>query len=134
LGDGDRLTHGGEGSGVRLRPVDAPKEDLRRYLQVAREALVWKLEGLSEYDIRRPMTPTGTNLLGLIKHAAGVQIGAFGGRLGRPGDEPMPWLDEGAEPNADMWATPAESRDNIVGLYSRGWRRPAATTRAVPLH
>jgi hypothetical protein len=106
LGDGDRLTHGGEGSGVRLRPVDAPKEDLHRYLQIAREALVWKLEGLSEYDIRRPMTPTGTNLLGLVKHAAGVEFGYFGEVFGRPSDEPMPWLDESAEPNADMWATP----------------------------
>ena len=41
-----------------------PKSDLRRYLQRGREALVWKLDGLSEYDIRRPLVPTGTNLLG----------------------------------------------------------------------
>ena len=47
------------------------KQALRRYLLQAREALLWKLEGLSDYDIRRPMTPTGTNLLGLVKHAGG---------------------------------------------------------------
>ena len=35
-----------------------------------REALVWKLDGLSEYDVRRPLTLTGTNLLGLVKHNA----------------------------------------------------------------
>jgi hypothetical protein len=46
------------------------KDDLHGYLRGARETLVWKLEGLSEYDIRRPMTPTGTNLLGLVKHLA----------------------------------------------------------------
>ena len=50
------------------------KETLVHYLQGARDALVWKLEGLSEYDVRRPLTPTGTNLLGLVKHAAGVEL------------------------------------------------------------
>ncbi|HEU5388141.1 MAG TPA: DUF664 domain-containing protein [Streptosporangiaceae bacterium] len=39
------------------------KADLRRYLQEAREALLWKLDGLSEYDIRRPLVPAGTSLL-----------------------------------------------------------------------
>ncbi len=55
-----------------------PKADLHRYLQGARDALLWKLAGLSEYDIRRPLTPTGTNLLGLVKHLAGLELGYFG--------------------------------------------------------
>ena len=50
-----------------------PKADLKRYLQLAREALVWKLDGLSDYDVRRPLVPTGTNLLGLVKHVASVE-------------------------------------------------------------
>ncbi len=54
-----------------------PKDDLHRYLQSAREALLWKLDGLSEYDVRRPLVPTGTNLLGLVKHQAGVELGYF---------------------------------------------------------
>jgi len=82
-----------------------PKADLHRYLQDAREALLWKLDGLSEYDIRRPLVPTGTNLLGLVKHVASVEFGYFGDCFGRPFDEPMPWLEDDAEPNADMWAT-----------------------------
>ena len=61
-----------------------PKTDLHRYLQAAREALLWKLEGLSEYDIRRPMVPTGTNLLGLVKHLASVEFGYFGNTFSRP--------------------------------------------------
>jgi hypothetical protein len=56
-----------------------PKADLRRYLQVGREALLWKLDGLSDYDVRRPMVPTGTNLLGLVKHVAGVEAGISNG-------------------------------------------------------
>lgn len=82
-----------------------PRTDLHFYLQSARDALLWKLEGLSEYDIRRPATPTGTNLLGLVKHAAGVELGYLGDTFGRPSGEPLPWLEDGAEANADMWAT-----------------------------
>ena len=52
-----------------------PKADLRRYLRDARDALLWKLDGLSEYDVRRPLAPTGTNLLGLVKHVTGVEQG-----------------------------------------------------------
>jgi hypothetical protein len=61
-----------------------PKADLLRYLQDGRDALLWKLDGLSEYDIRRPLTPTGTNLLGLVKHIASVELGYFGDTFGRP--------------------------------------------------
>jgi hypothetical protein len=60
------------------------KQTLRRYLQEARDALLWKLDGLSDYDIRRPMTPTGTNLLGLVKHCAAGEFVYFGRLPGRP--------------------------------------------------
>ena len=110
-----------------------PKEDLHRYLQAAREAMLWKLDGLSEYDVRRPMTPTGTNLLGLVKHVASVELGYFGATFGRPSAEPLPWFDDDAEPNADMWATPEESRDDIVSLYRRAWAHADATIESLPL-
>jgi uncharacterized damage-inducible protein DinB len=110
-----------------------PKADLRRYLQLARDALVWKLEGLSEYDARRPMVPTGTNLLGLVKHMAGIEAGYFGETFGRAFLEPLPWLAESAEPNADMWATAEESLEQIVGLYHRVWTGSDATIEALAL-
>jgi len=110
-----------------------PKADLRGYLQAAREALLWKLEDLSEYDVRRPMVPTGTNLLGLVKHVASVEAGYLGDTFGRPFDEPLPWLDDGAEPNADMWATAEESREQIVDLYHRVWAHSDATIDTLPL-
>ncbi|HET7326057.1 MAG TPA: DinB family protein [Nocardioidaceae bacterium] len=110
-----------------------PKADLHRYLQAARDALLWKLEGLSEYDVRRPMVPTGTNLLGLVKHVASVELGYFGETFGRPSDEPLPWFAEDAEPNADMWAAPDESRESIVGLYRRSWAHADATINALAL-
>ena len=110
-----------------------PKADLRRYLQAGREALLWKLDGLSAYDVRRPMVPTGTNLLGLIKHVASVEAGYFGATFSRPFPEPLPWIDVGAEPNADMWATAEESREQIVGLYHRVWAHSDATIEALSL-
>jgi hypothetical protein len=112
---------------------DAPKADLRHVLQVARDALVWKLDALSEYDARRPMVPTGTNLLGLVKHAAGVESGYLGAVFGRPFPELLPWTGDDADPNADMWATPGESRDDIVDLYRRVWAHSDATIDALPL-
>jgi hypothetical protein len=110
-----------------------PKADLHRYLQAARDALLWKLEGLSEYDVRRPMVPTGTSLLGLIKHVASVEFGSLGETFGRPSDEPLPWFEDGAETNADMWATADESREQVVGLYHRAWAHSDATIDALSL-
>ena len=110
-----------------------PKADLQRYLQAGRDALLWKLGGLSEYDIRRPLVPTGTNLLGLVKHVASVELGYFGETFGRPSGEPLPWFEDDAEPNADMWATAGESREQIVGLYHRSWAHSDATIEALSL-
>jgi uncharacterized protein DUF664 len=109
-----------------------PKADLHRYLQAAREALLWKLAGLSEYDARRPLTPTGTNLLGLVKHLAGVELWYFGDAFARPPGE-RPWSEEDARNNADMWATADESRDQIVGMYRRAWAHADETIEALDL-
>jgi uncharacterized damage-inducible protein DinB len=87
------------------------------YLQSARDALVWKLDGLDERQVRLPMTRTGTNLLGIVKHVASTEYGYFGEVFGRDGGIAMPWLDEGSEDNADMWATADESRDAVISLY-----------------
>jgi uncharacterized damage-inducible protein DinB len=110
-----------------------PKAELRLYLTRVRDALIWKMDGLSEYDVRRPLVPTGTNLLGLVKHVASVAAGYFGECFGRPFGEPMPWIDDDAEPNADMWATADETREQIVDLYRRAWAHADATLDALPL-
>jgi len=109
------------------------KADLLRYLRSGREALLWKLDGLSEYDVRRPLVPSGTNLLGLVKHVAGVEAGYLGEVFGRPFNEPLPWLEDDAEVNADMWATPDQSRESIVELYQRVWVHSDATVDALAL-
>jgi uncharacterized damage-inducible protein DinB len=115
-----------------MKPND-PRDDLHRYLKAAREAIIWKLDGLSEYDIRRPLTPTGTNLLGLVKHLATVELGYFGSTFGRPHNESLPWLAEGSAPNSDMWVCADESREDILSLYRRAWAHADATIEALPL-
>jgi uncharacterized damage-inducible protein DinB len=109
------------------------KTELHDYLQRGREDLLWKLDGASEYDVRRPLTPTGTNLLGLVKHVASVEAGYLGETFGRPFPEPLPWFKEGAEPNDDMWATADEGRDEITGLYRRVWAHSDATVDGLDL-
>jgi uncharacterized damage-inducible protein DinB len=113
--------------------VDEPKAILQRYLQRSRDVLLWKLDGLSEYDIRRPMTGTGTNLLGLVKHVAGVEAGYLGETFGRPFPESIPWLADDAEPNSDMFATPEESPEQLVELYRRVWLHSDETIATLPL-
>ncbi|MEV6288737.1 DinB family protein [Kribbella sp. NPDC051770] len=110
-----------------------PKDTLHTYLRSVREAMLWKLEGLSEYDVRRPVTPTGTNLLGLVKHLAIVEAGYFGATFGRPFPEHLPWWDDDAEPEADLWATVDESRDELVDLYRRVGAHSDATIEALDL-
>lgn len=104
------------------------KDILHRYLDEAREALRWKLDGLSEYDVRRPLTPHGTNLLGLVKHLSGCEMGYFGAVFGRPFPDPPAWLSSDV-PDVDMWATPDESRECIVDLYRRACAHADETIR-----
>ena len=110
-----------------------PKETLLAVLQARRADLLGKLDGLGEYDVRRPMTPTGTNLLGLVKHVASVQVGYFGEVFGRPADRVLPWFAEDAAPEADMWATAEESRAEIVELHHYSAEHSDATIRALAL-
>lgn len=112
---------------------DDAKADLHRYLRGAREALVWKLDGLSEQDARRPLTPTGTNLLGLVKHVSSVDVGYFGACFGRPFAGPLPWFDDDAEPNADFWVPAGVTRAEVLGLAERAWAHSDATIEALPL-
>ncbi|MET0806139.1 MAG: DinB family protein, partial [Lacisediminihabitans sp.] len=113
--------------------VDDAKTALKRYLDAARTNLLWKLDGLDDYDIRRPLVPTGTNLLGLVKHVASVEAGYLGDVFGRPSPESLPWFDDDAEADADMWATAEQSRDDIVALYRRVWEHSDETIRDLPL-
>jgi hypothetical protein len=109
-------------------------KDLRHYLQQSRDSLLRALDGVPEYDARRPLTPTGTNLLGLVKHLAGIESSYLGDCVGRPSPLRFPWVEDGSVwAGADMWPLPGESRDYLVGLYRSAWAHSDATIAELPL-
>ena len=112
---------------------DVAKAHLHDHLRWVREALLWKLDGLSEYDIRRPLTSTGTNLLGLVKHNAISDSRYFGEVFDRPFPEPLSRWDDREAWGTDHWATEHESRAEIIGLYRRVSTHADATIEALDL-
>jgi len=104
------------------------------YLQGARDALIWKLEGVSERDQRLPRTPTGMNLLGIVKHALNGEALYFGPTFGREWPTPGELVPVGgADPQADWYATEQESAAGLVDLYRRVQAFADATIDALPL-
>ncbi|MGA8115593.1 MAG: DinB family protein [Actinocatenispora sp.] len=112
---------------------DFAKEYLHNALRNTREVMLWKLDGLSEYDIRRPLTETGTNLLGLVKHLTLSESRYFGEIFDRPFPEPMPRWDDMDRRGDDMWATEYETRQDIVDRYRRVWEHSDATIAALAI-
>ncbi|UFN42698.1 DinB family protein [Nocardioides okcheonensis] len=111
----------------------AAKTNLHTYLRHEREAVLAKLDGLSDYDVRRPLTASGTNLLGLVKHLATWEARYLGEVFARPFPEPLSRWDVEEERLADMWATEHESRADVVDRYRRVWAHADATIEALDL-
>jgi hypothetical protein len=109
------------------------KDLLHEYLQTARQAVVWKLEGLSEYDVRRPLVPSGTNLLGLVKHLTCGELGYFGPVFDRPMGQPNVWFTEGVADNDDLFARSDEPREDVIAGYHRAWAVADETIKALDL-
>ncbi|KOV83483.1 type I restriction endonuclease subunit M [Nocardia sp. NRRL S-836] len=112
---------------------DFAKDYLHGDLREIREVMVRKLDGLSEYDVRRPLTTTGTNLLGLVKHLTLTESRYFGEVFGRPFPAPLPRWDDLAVRGADLWVTEHETRAGIVDGYRRAWEHSDATIAALPV-
>jgi hypothetical protein len=109
------------------------KQTLLRYLSAQRDALLAKLDGVSEYDVRRPHVPSGTNLLGIVKHVAYVQLGYLGDCFGRPSGIPTPWDEGDDDPDADLWVPAHESREEILDLFRRSSEHADATLDVLDL-
>jgi uncharacterized damage-inducible protein DinB len=101
------------------------KQSLRVSLDRHRDAVLWKLEGLDDASLRRAMTPSGTNLLGLVKHLAAVEYGWFCETFGRE-TEPMPFDED--DPDADLRVEPDETTEDVLAFYARA---RAASDRAI---
>jgi hypothetical protein len=113
-----------------------PKTALHYYLQQSREALVWKLNGLDEREVRFPRTPTGNNFLGMLKHCLNVEAGYFGPTFGRqfPESEELVPIEAFAhDPQADWYTGEEETRDGLIDLYRRVWTFADHTIEELPL-
>ncbi|TDD73406.1 DinB family protein [Actinomadura rubrisoli] len=102
--------------GSRGPVTGGEKENLRFSLDRHREAVLWKLQGLDDEQLRRPMTPSGTHLLGLVKHLAAVEYNWFCETFGRE-TEPLPFDDE--DEDADLRVEPHEATADILAFYAR---------------
>lgn len=119
-----------------MAEMDDPKAVLHHYLRQSRHALVWKLDCLDERQARMPRTPTGTNLLGAVKHCLNVEAGYFGPTFGRdfPSPEELVPMDAFyVDPQVDWYATADETKDGLVDLYRRVWAFADQTITDLPL-
>jgi hypothetical protein len=107
---------------------------LRTHLALAQNDLLWKLEGLSDDDLRRPMTKTSTNLIGIVKHLTGVTAHYLISSFGRE-REYFPWEADDSELwyGGDMWALPEESPAEIIAAYRRACDASLASIDAMDL-
>ncbi|MEU5060594.1 MULTISPECIES: DinB family protein [Streptomyces] len=101
--------------GIHVPYTGGEKESLLAALDRHRDVVLWKLEGLDEEQVRRPMSPSGNSLLGLVKHLASVEYGWFCETFGRP-VEPL-WFDP--ETDEDLRVDPEESTESITAFYGR---------------
>lgn len=92
------------------------KDSLRTSLDRHRDVVLWKIEDLDDEVLRRPMTPSGTSLLGLVKHLAAVEYGWFCETFDRP-TEPLPFDPD--DPEADLRVRPDETTADVVAFYQR---------------
>jgi uncharacterized damage-inducible protein DinB len=100
----------------RVPFIGDEKHSLFVALDRHRDVVLWKLQGLDDEQLRRPMTPSGTTLLGLVKHLAGVEYGWFCETFGRVTEE-MPF-DE-SDPEADLRIEPDETTHQVLAFYAR---------------
>ena len=113
---------------------DFAKAYLHDDIRAARQSVLGKLDGVSEYDARRPLTRTGTNLLGLVKHLTMTEAWYLGAVFGRPYSVTLPRYDDPGYANRDsLWVEAHESRADIVGGYERACRHADATIDALPI-
>ena len=89
-------------------------ETLAGFLDFHRATLLWKLEGLDDEQLRRPMVPSGTSLLGMVKHLAYVERWWFQ-QVWAGREVSYPWTDD--DPDADWRVEPSETTEDILALY-----------------
>jgi len=102
------------------RHMKNSKELLREYLNDARNAVIYKAQGLSDHLARKPLTPTGTHVLGVVHHLAITEYGYFGQCLGREINNPyVQELMDSDDPQADFLPPAHFTAGDIIDFYQQ---------------
>jgi uncharacterized damage-inducible protein DinB len=99
-----------DGPGVE---VSDPRELLLGYLDWYRDALLRKIAGLSDTQLRTPLAPLGWSPLGLVKHLGWVERRWM--RWGFAAEDILPYLPGGDE--VEWTVTAEESTDSVMSAY-----------------
>ncbi|MDQ3645394.1 MAG: DinB family protein [Actinomycetota bacterium] len=119
-----------------MERIDPPaaageSETLHAFLDYHRATLLSKIEGVSDEDLRWSPVPSGTTLLGLVKHLAYVERWWFQDRFAGREAGTYPWTD--GDWDADFRIEPDETTAEIVDLYLREVAQSRAITDGVDL-
>jgi hypothetical protein len=91
-----------------------PVEMTAAFLDFLRATLLWKIDGLTDEEVRRPMVPSGSCLLGAVKHSGWVERWWFQ-RVFAGDDVEIIW--QGDDPNADWTIEPHETTAEVIAFY-----------------
>lgn len=98
-----------------MTELDTEKAAMAEVLDTYRDIAIWKVDGLSKEDAVRPMVPSGTSLLGIVKHLAYVERWWFQAVLAKRDVE---FPDTEDDPDAEWRVEEDESVQDIVDFYN----------------
>jgi Protein of unknown function (DUF664) len=108
---------------TRVR-IGGEKELLLTFLDQQRDVVVWKLEGLTDDQVRqRPLPSSGLYLLGLVKHLADVEQYWLCEAFGRPREPGS------VAASNDVEVEEGDTTDSVLAYYNRA-RVPRPTRRS----
>src|SRR3954454_6050934 len=95
------------------RRTGSEKQVLSSFLDQQRAVVLWKLDGLTDDQLRQPIAPGGLYLLGLVKHLAGAEFYWLSEIFGRPAED----LCLAASDDAQL--EPGDTTDSVLSCYTR---------------
>ena len=89
------------------------KRVLSAFLDQQHDVLLWKVDGLTDDQLRQPMTPSGVCLLALVKHVAAAECYWLCEIFGRPTE---PWRLAASD---DVELDPGDTTDSVLAFFAQ---------------
>lgn len=105
-----------------------PERDLlAAFLDQQRDALLWKLDGLDDAQLRQRIRPGGLHLLGLVKHHAATEWYWLADLFDRPAE---PWTTAASD---ELELDPGDTTESVLGFFARARASGDAAIRELDL-